>query len=264
MSGSIGFGGSAPVSLGDFAFQDFEIPETVKWGGAHMLKVHKFVGGARTIDAMGPDDADIPWSGVLLSSDASQRADILNQMRISGQAQPLVFLDRYYMVVIKSIELDQRRINYVPYRIVCTVLQDLSSVPPAPPPIPLVAVSDDIEAVYLIEPPPPLLPISAALAGSVATLANLTELDAGTAAAQSVSLALANATVAAQQADAVAEYALAEAAAAATASSVLGTAGSAEASATAINAAVSAALTAATAFQMEAYLGRAQINVGNL
>ena len=54
------------VTLGGFAFQDFEVPERIPAGGEQMLAIHKLVGGRRVIDAMGRDDAALEWSGYFL------------------------------------------------------------------------------------------------------------------------------------------------------------------------------------------------------
>lgn len=131
-----------PVSLGDFIFQSFEVPESIRWGGQQALTVHKLVGGQRVIDAMGPDDDDIPWSGIFLSADASNRADQLDQMRIAGVPLHLTFAGRSYDVVIRSFKADQRKLNHVPYSIVCTILNNFGALPKDP--TILSQVTDDI------------------------------------------------------------------------------------------------------------------------
>lgn len=45
------------LTLGPVLFQDFEVPEKISVGGEHSLVVHKLVGRARVVDAMGRDDA---------------------------------------------------------------------------------------------------------------------------------------------------------------------------------------------------------------
>jgi hypothetical protein len=115
-----------PVSLGPFIFQRFEIPEMISWGGAQKLAVHKLIGGTRITDAMGPDDADITWSGIFLSPDAMSRADTLNEMRKVSGPYELIFGDRYYLVMISDFSAEMRKISYVPYKITLCVLTDLS------------------------------------------------------------------------------------------------------------------------------------------
>lgn len=122
----LGGGSNSALSLGDFTFQAWEIPESITWGGGHHLAVHKLPGGERVIDAMGRDDDEITWSGIFLSADASDRADQVDQMRVDGQELELVFAGRNYSVVISHFKADQRKINHVPYTISCTVLSDES------------------------------------------------------------------------------------------------------------------------------------------
>lgn len=125
--GSLLFGGgNQPVSLGDFVFQGWEVPESITWGGSQMLSVHKLPGGDRVIDAMGRDDDDIAWSGIFLSADASDRADELDQLRVAGEELELIFAGRNYSVVVSHFKADQRKVNHVPYTISCTVLTDES------------------------------------------------------------------------------------------------------------------------------------------
>jgi hypothetical protein len=82
------------ILLGDFVFDGWEVPEKITWGGAQRVNVHKMIGGERVIDSMGPDNADISWSGIFLSPDASLRADQLDQMRKNGELLDLVFAGR--------------------------------------------------------------------------------------------------------------------------------------------------------------------------
>jgi hypothetical protein len=136
--------GGAPITLGDFTFQSWEIPESITWGGGHMLAVHKLPGGERIIDAMGRDDAEITWSGIFLSADASDRADQLDQMRVEGQQQELIFAGRNYSVVISNFTADQRKVNHVPYKISCTVLVDESGATNEDNPSLLSSINSDI------------------------------------------------------------------------------------------------------------------------
>jgi hypothetical protein len=51
------------LTLGDFTFARYEIPERIPFGGDQQLNVHKLVGGVRVIDALGADPMPIEWSG---------------------------------------------------------------------------------------------------------------------------------------------------------------------------------------------------------
>jgi hypothetical protein len=88
-----------PVSyllFGPVLFQDFELPASITWGGAHSLAIHRLPGGARIIDAMGRDDADITWSGIFSGEDASFRARALDLMRAEGSVWPLTWDSFFY------------------------------------------------------------------------------------------------------------------------------------------------------------------------
>ena len=52
------------LTLGDFEFARYEIPEQITFGGDQRLVVHELVGGTRVIDAMGRADAPLEWSGL--------------------------------------------------------------------------------------------------------------------------------------------------------------------------------------------------------
>jgi hypothetical protein len=107
--------------LGGFIFTDYAIPEKVTQGGEQHLVTHKLIGGARVIDAMGPDDSDIPWSGRFQGPDATAKAMALDMLRKSGAQVPLIIDSQYYVVVIQKFEYDYERFYQIPYRITCTV-----------------------------------------------------------------------------------------------------------------------------------------------
>jgi len=110
--------------LGTILFRGFELPERVRWGGAQKLAVHHLPGGARVIDALGRDDADIVWSGVFSGSDAALRARALDLMRVDGGFWPLTWNWFFYTVVIAKFVADYARPNWIPYCITCKVVRD--------------------------------------------------------------------------------------------------------------------------------------------
>ena len=63
--------------LGPVVFRDFEVPERINLGGRQRLAVHMLPGGGRVVDAMGPDDAPIRWSGTFSGVDAAERVRML-------------------------------------------------------------------------------------------------------------------------------------------------------------------------------------------
>lgn len=116
-----------PISyllLGPMLFKDFELPESITWGGAQSLTIHRLPGGARIIDAMGRDDADITWTGIFSGPDATMRARALDLLRADGSVWPLTWDSFFYSAIIARLDIDHRRPNWLPYRISCTILRD--------------------------------------------------------------------------------------------------------------------------------------------
>ena len=110
--------------LGPILFQDFELPERVRWGGKQQTAIHRLPGGVRVVDSLGRDDADIVWSGVFSGGDAAARARALDLMRAEGGPWPLTWDWFFYTIVIGRFEADYTRPNWIPYRITCTVVRD--------------------------------------------------------------------------------------------------------------------------------------------
>ncbi|QEL14791.1 hypothetical protein [Limnoglobus roseus] len=115
------------LTLGGIIFQDFEVPDSIRIGGDQMLVVHKLPGGARTIDAMGADDADIPWSGRFRGAQAEARARILEGYRTSGQPFLLKWSTYRYQVIVQSFKAEYQQPFEIPYTINCTVVSDESA-----------------------------------------------------------------------------------------------------------------------------------------
>jgi len=114
------------LTLGQVTFQNFEIPESINFGGGQSLSVKKLIGGQRVVDAMGRDDDDISWSGLFQGSTANFRAAFLDGMRVSGAAIPLFFSQYNFLVVIKEFKPVFKRFYWIDYSIVCTIVQDLN------------------------------------------------------------------------------------------------------------------------------------------
>lgn len=110
--------------LDSVAFQEFEIPDSIKAGGAQALFKHKYPGGVRTIDTMGPDDDDITWSGVFMDGAAQDRCRQLDTMRRQGQPVVVTWASYQYLVVIADFKFDFRRFWEIPYSITLAVIQD--------------------------------------------------------------------------------------------------------------------------------------------
>lgn len=108
--------------LGPFEFTDFSPPSKMPGGGKHAMHVHKLPGGSRVIDMLGPDDADISWSGTFWMNDAYGQALQLDGMRSAGLPLPLMWGGQFYLVVIADFKYEvQRMPQCVHYHISCVV-----------------------------------------------------------------------------------------------------------------------------------------------
>ena len=115
------------LTLGDFTFSNLEIPASISIGGEQVLAIHKLIGGARIIDAMGRDDKPLEWGGMLLGSSALSRARYLDGLRIAGKVLALKWHEMSYNVVIQSFSADFEAFYKLPYKITCVVVQDLTT-----------------------------------------------------------------------------------------------------------------------------------------
>ena len=114
------------VVLGGVPLKGFEIPSKIPYGGDQALKVHKMLGGARTIDALGRDDMPLAWSGRFQGADAEDRARLIDQMRITGQQVALIWGEEAFAVVVEKFVVDWERFYQQPYSISCVVVTDNS------------------------------------------------------------------------------------------------------------------------------------------
>lgn len=130
-----------PLVLGDFIFQDMEIPEKISGlGGKQAAAKHKLIGGARVVDAMGPDDGDPEWSGRFRGELATPRAQQLDEMRRSGQQFALSFGSFFYQVMIEEFTFDYERAYQIIYKIKLFVISAIT--PDAEPSLDDLVTSD--------------------------------------------------------------------------------------------------------------------------
>ncbi len=115
------------LTLGGILFQGFEIPDVIRIGGEQALVVHKLPGGARTVDAMGADDADIPWSGRFRGREAESRARLLERYRKTGEVVTLRWSTYRYRVIVQSFRAEYQQPFEIPYSVNCTVVSDESA-----------------------------------------------------------------------------------------------------------------------------------------
>jgi hypothetical protein len=112
------------LNLGPIGFDSFELPGRIRFGGRQRLAIHALPGGARVVDAMGRDDAPLSWAGVFSGPDATSRAVTLDLLRAQGAELSLAWDVFSYVVVVSEFTASYQRQNWIPYRIVCTVVFD--------------------------------------------------------------------------------------------------------------------------------------------
>ena len=118
------FGGYGLVTLGPVQFQGIEVPPHINLGGEQGLVVHQLLGGARVVQALGRNDADLTWSGYLEGPYAESRANELDSLRQSGQELTLAFGQQSFSVVVRRFSATYKRRNWIPYSLTCLVVQD--------------------------------------------------------------------------------------------------------------------------------------------
>ena len=116
----------ALLTLGNVAFDGFEVPARVRFGGAQRTAVHKLLGGGRAIDTMGRDDHSLVWSGILSGNNASDRARALDAMRVTGNVLPLAWDAFCYDVIIADLNFEFCSPWWITYKMACIVVTDLA------------------------------------------------------------------------------------------------------------------------------------------
>lgn len=117
---------SAPpiIQIADVAFTGFEIPQSVDLGGDQSTVIHKMLGGARIIDALGMDEAPITWEGRFRGAEAVGRAQRLDALRQQGLPVQLTIYTMKRSVIIRSFKWDFMQYYEIPYSITCEVIQN--------------------------------------------------------------------------------------------------------------------------------------------
>ena len=173
----------ALITLGGLELDGFEVPASVRFGGAQRMTVHKLLGGGRVIDTMGRDDSLLRWSGVFSGANASDRARTLDAMRAAGNLLPLSWDVFTYNVIVSQADLDFCNPWWIPYQLECIVVIDLaqsnsSSIPSAADSVlaDLAIVSNFLDVASLISALSAPAAFSAATAGHSEALAQIAAL----------------------------------------------------------------------------------------
>jgi hypothetical protein len=120
--------------VGGYTFTGFGVPERINGGGAQQLKVHTMLGGNRVVDALGPNDDAIRFTGRFREASAMQQVALMDAMRIAGAPVTLTYWNLSYTVVISKFTWSFERFYEVPYELECTVVVDQAqSAPQAAP-----------------------------------------------------------------------------------------------------------------------------------
>jgi hypothetical protein len=110
--------------LGPIAFQGFEIPERINFGGKQTHHIHKLIGGQRVIDAMGQDPDEIQWKGRFRGAGALTRARAVDALRASGAEVTLSWGGLFFFVIVSHFSAEYERFYEIPYEIECCVSLD--------------------------------------------------------------------------------------------------------------------------------------------
>lgn len=119
------------VILGGIAFERFETPEAISFGGEQRHAVHELVGGSRVIDTIGATPSDKDWSGIFQGSNALARALAFDKLRKAGKPVTLTWSQFSFTVVIHTFKADYQKSHFIPYSISCVVAADNAASKPA-------------------------------------------------------------------------------------------------------------------------------------
>lgn len=128
---SIAFPGVGTVAVGGVEVIGLETPERMPFGGSQRIATHFLLGGDMVFDTMGPEEADISFSGLFSGPEAQGRALQFDQMRKAGQVVQLTWPGDGRNVIIKDFKCSYERGGFLmPYSITCLVLPQPQQQPP--------------------------------------------------------------------------------------------------------------------------------------
>lgn len=137
------------IRIGSIDLQDFEVPASLRFGGAYKLAVHRSASGHRYIERLGPDDAEIRFQGTFSGPQAELRARRLNNLRLSGQSVWLTWRSFRYSVIVKVFLADYRSAWWIPFQVSCLIV-DQPGVTAFDGPVLAALVSADLDRAMLL------------------------------------------------------------------------------------------------------------------
>lgn len=118
---------SVTLTLDGYVFVDFEIPDAMPFGGSQALSSKRLIGGAKIVDAMGPDEHPIEWTGRFRGQDAVSRAQELVRKRKAGKTLSLTWGELAFSVKIAEFKPVYEQAFEVTYSISCEVIPDTAA-----------------------------------------------------------------------------------------------------------------------------------------
>jgi len=113
---------NSPIQLGSIDLQDFEVPQSVRFGGRYRVKVHVLAGGRRVVERLGPDDNEIQFQGTFSGPSAEARARAFDNLRLSGEIVWLTWDSFRRRVIVSCFVADYQSPWWIPFQISCIVV----------------------------------------------------------------------------------------------------------------------------------------------
>jgi hypothetical protein len=110
------------MQIGPITLSEFEIPQSIAFGGRYRLAIHRSAFGTRVIEPLGPDDGDIQFQGIFSGPQAEDRARTINNLRLGGYPILLSWNRFQYNVIISKFDLTYRNPSWILYKATCVIV----------------------------------------------------------------------------------------------------------------------------------------------
>jgi hypothetical protein len=114
------------MSLGGFTFSGWGVPERVNGGGRQRVAIHRLIGGARVIDAMGWDADQLRFGGRMRGAAASVSVRLLETLARVGVPVVFSYWTNRYQVIVSRFSWQFERYYEIGYDLTLEVLADLT------------------------------------------------------------------------------------------------------------------------------------------